>query len=92
MSKLSIERLQRITFYSNLYVLKSSNKKWEFAFTAKEKEYGFEEIYGVFFLDSWWNNIKSKLNIPFFHNVKFVIKENDNLVEMVAGEKIKIFY
>ena len=47
-----IEILPRIIFYFNLYILDTSGEKQRIVFTAKEKGNGFEEVNGLFYLES----------------------------------------
>ena len=90
MSNSSIERLPRIIFYFNLYIFKSSIEKERIAFTAKEKEYGFEEADGVFYLGSDDLILNQNGNIPFLKNKKYVLNINDNAVEIDEDKIIKI--
>ena len=93
MSNSSIERLPRIIFYFNLYIFKSSIEKERIAFTAKEKEYGFEEADGVFYLGSDDLILNQNGNIPFLKNKKYVLNINDNAVEIDEDKPItKSFY
>jgi len=70
-----LDRLPRVIFYFNLYVLKSLNESERIAFTAKGNRYGFEEADGVFY--SEFPDIKlNKSNIPFLKIMRFTINED----------------
>ena len=83
-----IEILPRIIFYFNLYILDNSEKKQRIVFTAKEKGYGFEEVDGLFYLESQDIILNKFSDIPFFKIMRFNInKNNDELPVYVSNEE-----
>ena len=83
-----IEILPRIIFYFNLYILDNSGKKQRNDFTVKEKGYGFEEVDGLFYLESQDIILNKLSDIPFFKIMRFNInKNNDELPVYVSNEE-----
>ena len=74
-----IERLPRVIFYFNLYIMKSLNEKKGIVFVKNENRYGFDEADGVFYLGSVSNDIiLNKTNIPFVKIMTFKLKNQVN--------------
>ena len=84
-----IERLPRIIFYFNLYLIQSKKVKQTFAFPSKEGAYGFEEADGIFYLHSKDMILNESRDIPFLHNLRFSLF-SDNSFEIDQRTKIKI--
>ena len=83
-----IEILPRIIFYFNLYILDNSGEKQRIVFTAKEKGYGFEEVDGLFYLESQDIILNKYSDIPFLKIMRFKInKNNDELPDYVSNEQ-----
>lgn len=86
----SMERLPRIIFYFNLYIFESQNEKRRIAFTPKEIGYGFEEADGVFYLDSKDVKLKKPGDIPFLHNIGFILIPFSSSFEISEKSEIEI--
>ena len=83
-----IEILPRIIFYFNLYILDNSGKKQRIVFTAKEKGYGFEEVDGLFYLESQDIILNKYSDIPFLKIMRFKINKNrDELPDYISNEQ-----
>ena len=86
-----IERLPRIIYYFNFYILKSFHENERIVFIPKEKAYGFEEADGVFYLNSEKEvELYNNNNIPFLKKIRFELYPNDNSVTQVQDSIIKI--
>jgi len=83
-----IETLPRIIFYFNLYILDTSGEKQRIVFTAKEKGYGFEEVDGLFYLESQDIILNKSSDIPFLKIMRFKINKNrDELPDYISNEQ-----
>ena len=85
-----IEKLPRIIFYFNLYLLESKKIKQTFAFPAREDAYGFEEADGIFYSPSKEVILNDSGNIPFLHNLRFVFNSGCNTIEISQKNKINL--
>ena len=85
-----MERLPRIIFYFNLYILKTIDEKERISFSHRQKEYGFEEADGIFFLKDEDVVLNSEGNIPFLKIKRFNLFNYDILDEKEEDNKILI--
>ena len=88
-----MERLPRIIFYFNLYILKTIDEKKRISFSHRSNEYGFEEADGIFFLKDKDVILNNKGNIPFLKIKRFNLINYNILEEKEEEEdsnKIKI--
>lgn len=89
-----MERLPRIIYYFNLYVLKSLKEKTRVIFVNREDGYGFEEIDGVFYLENKNVILNEPNNIPFLKRIGFQLNPNrytNYLTFNLDEENTKIF-
>ena len=85
-----IEKLPRIIFYFNLYLIESKKIKQTFAFPAREDAYGFEEADGIFYSSSKDVILNENGDIPFFHNLRYVFNPGFNSIEIDQRNKINL--
>lgn len=86
-----MERLSRMIFYFNLYVLKTMEEKEIIAYTAKEDGYGFEEMDGVFYLGNSTVTLNKNKKIPFLQRMRFLfLKDNNFIPEYEKNQNLDI--
>ena len=73
-----LERLPRIIYYFNLYILKSLKEKARVIFVNREDAYGFEEMDGVFYLEKKNVILNEPNSIPFLKRICFQLHPKNN--------------
>ena len=64
-------RIPRIIFYFNLYIFKSSLEKKRVTFVNRDDGYGFEEMDGIFYLETKNVILNKQSSIPFLKRISF---------------------
>ena len=84
-----IERLPRVIFYTNLFIFKSPDGKEKISLIKKQKNYGFDEADGTFYINNNDVTINKNNNVPFIKSMSYDLynkKENSRIIYYKQNE------
>ena len=84
-----IERLPRVIFYKNLFIFKSPDGKEKISLIKKQKNYGFDEADGTFYINNNDVTINKNNNVPFIKSMSYDLynkKENSRIIYYKQNE------
>ena len=84
--KASVERLPRIIYYLNIFLLNHGNNKKKIPFIKKQKNYGFDEADGVFYVENNDLTINKNDKIPFLKTMSFDLYNEYNNNQIICQE------